>query len=281
MTQINAFQCDICKNIYTKESKAAACLKDCKQIAAVDKRAATIKSKKDIIRNKPRLEAESLPHFIELMHEAMKELHNGKTFLAFDMDVSYSHDCSNSHSAPIGKKTNWCGQHKKEPRGYPGFTGSIRFMENPKIKMDTFESYFDQWRGIAGICTGGGGSCGDKEFDHRYYVTLWLDDLPIIKEKQERLLADEKKAVVEIEARKIKLNEAIATDPYVAQLESELEVLNKSWMEIDVKISEKRNERQALVDKTYGEDAIEEIGVITHRVSKLRYEIMEGEGMRK
>jgi hypothetical protein len=77
---------------------------------------------------------------------------------------------SNSHRAPLGKKTNWCGNESKNgvPRGYPGWIGSISYNNSDYMNWDT-----DAWSSV-GVSTGSGGG-GDRA---RYDVTLWHDDFP-------------------------------------------------------------------------------------------------------
>lgn len=79
--------------------------------------------------------------------------------------------CSNSHVAPLGKRTNWGGRYPDEPRGYPGYHGSIEFcLRNfNRFPTDVFKH--------TGVCTGGGGG-SDKA---RYEVTLFDDDFPLLR----------------------------------------------------------------------------------------------------
>lgn len=77
---------------------------------------------------------------------------------------------SNSHRAPLGKRTNWCGRDSKDgvPRGYPGWIGSIRYRNSNYMNWDT-----EAWDSV-GVSTGSGGGGTEARYD----VTLWHDDFP-------------------------------------------------------------------------------------------------------
>lgn len=92
----------------------------------------------------------------------------------FVKDVSFenmvwSDRCSNSHSAPAGKRTNWGGQHPDVPRGYPGYTGSISFTTSLYGHCDLFKN--------TGIHTGSGGG---SEQRFRFGVTLFAEEWPML-----------------------------------------------------------------------------------------------------
>lgn len=90
--------------------------------------------------------------------------------VAFE-NMVWSDMCSNSHSAPAGKKTNWCGSRSGDgvPRGYPGYTGSISFTTSQYGYCDLFKN--------TGIHTGSGGG-SEKKF--RFDVTLFAEEWPML-----------------------------------------------------------------------------------------------------
>lgn len=104
--------------------------------------------------------------------------------------LRYDDLISNSHSAPLDGKQNWCGNRDKDgyPRGYPGWQGNIEIIstcDSPSFSMsDTLTKM--------GICTGSGGGRGATSEGHNkqaYDVKIWLQDWPgivakIAKEKE-------------------------------------------------------------------------------------------------
>jgi uncharacterized C2H2 Zn-finger protein len=78
---------------------------------------------------------------------------------------------SNSHSCPRNGKTNWGGQNKDVPRGYPGWEGRIEFCTSHDIPG--FSS--DLFRGT-GIHLGSGGGMSRNRFG--YEVRLYDSDWP-------------------------------------------------------------------------------------------------------
>lgn len=87
----------------------------------------------------------------------------------------YSSCCSNTHSAPVGKKSNWGGEKPGIPRGYPGIYCNIEFKTvgaKPAYMGDIFSS--------VQIYLGTGGSRGDGQY--HYASIIWLEDWPRIEE---------------------------------------------------------------------------------------------------
>lgn len=102
-----------------------------------------------------------------------------------NMAGRYRESCSNSHSAPRGKKQNWGGTRLEHdgspvPRGYPGLTGN--FAMRYKGELDGFLSSVLT---SVGIATGSGG--GEPGYSH-YTLILWLDDWPALKQYVEEQL---------------------------------------------------------------------------------------------
>lgn len=99
---------------------------------------------------------------------------------------SYSTSCSNSHSAPRGKRTNWGGEHKDDPRGYPGITFTIDLniggISNGYVH-DIFSS--------VNVYLGGGSGRGHNR--HVYACTVWLEDWPRLEESISAALLSGKK----------------------------------------------------------------------------------------
>ena len=82
-------------------------------------------------------------------------------------NMRFCDQCSNSHSAPIGEKTNWHGTPDL-PRGFPGWRGQAVFTydgDTPWFLTDTFD--------IPGINFGSGGGV-----QYRGEMTLFEQDWP-------------------------------------------------------------------------------------------------------
>jgi hypothetical protein len=86
--------------------------------------------------------------------------------------MRYDQYVSNSHSAPRGKKTNWCGSRDKDgiPNHYPGWQGRIAFQlsHNVGFSSDIFKR--------TGIHTGSGG--GGSNNIYGYECKMFVDDWP-------------------------------------------------------------------------------------------------------
>lgn len=87
---------------------------------------------------------------------------------------------SNSHSAPRGMRTNWCGHQKDIPKGYPGWGGYIEFQTSHDLP--SFGG--DVLRGT-GINTGTGGGASNNRFG--YGVTFFDYDWPELTKEIEKV----------------------------------------------------------------------------------------------
>ena len=87
----------------------------------------------------------------------------------------YAHDCSNSHSAPHGKPTNW-PRADGLPKSYPGISCRISFT-GKIIHNSGHDSWIvsDTLKEI-GIYTGTGGSSGNDIYT--YDCTIWAEHFP-------------------------------------------------------------------------------------------------------
>ena len=137
---------------------------------------ATIKAQTNELITNPRLVARTWDEYASMLEANLKKLDYNIVNLQFH-DLIYG-DQSNSHSAPIGKPTNWWG-NEKDKEGHPiathykGWRGHVTF----EGQLNWNFRYLN-----TGLNTGngGGGSRG-----YRYSVTLWEDDFPLIKKERE------------------------------------------------------------------------------------------------
>ena len=76
--------------------------------------------------------------------------------------------CSNSHSAPRGRVTNWGNRNPSKPTGYPGWRGYVKWRISDWERWDT-----NPLQAI-GVQTGSGGGGTNGSYD----VTLYAEDFP-------------------------------------------------------------------------------------------------------
>jgi hypothetical protein len=87
------------------------------------------------------------------------------------LTVGFDGYCSNSHSAPRGRRTNWGRREADVPFGYPGFSGNVKVIA---------ENWFDSsLLGQVGVHTGTGGGNGAN---YHYATTIWAEDFPNLHE---------------------------------------------------------------------------------------------------
>lgn len=112
-------------------------------------------------------------------------------FTVTKLSLDYNETVSNSHSAPVGKKTNWGGREvysdgSTYPRGFPGWSGLIDFRSNHSIP--TFASnIFKNLR----IHTGsGGGGLKNGHYEVRFFIEDWpglYENIKLQKSEHDKL----------------------------------------------------------------------------------------------
>jgi len=85
------------------------------------------------------------------------------------LDVRWSDSVSNSHDCPQNGSTNWGGRDANMPKGYPGWTGNIKFQVS-HVVPSFFSNIFEGTR----INTGSGGARGNNIYS--YSVIFFADD---------------------------------------------------------------------------------------------------------
>jgi hypothetical protein len=96
----------------------------------------------------------------------------------------------NSHYAPRGKKTNWGGRDEFYPRGFPGFSGNLKF-QIANMTYDRGLADFDLGRALHafGIHCGTGGGRGPASntirdlAGYQYHVQIFFEDFPALNRK--------------------------------------------------------------------------------------------------
>lgn len=143
--------------------------------------------KKDWIR----LNAASISEIENLIVEKAKEFWD--IDCEIDINVTFGY-VSNSHGAPIGKKTNWSGLDKKYPTSFLGWSGGIKgSIKNYKKSKNSSESVssllFNNYcggTGFRGLHTGSGcpgDAKGQYPMDIGFY--FFLEDFPKLVESYE------------------------------------------------------------------------------------------------
>lgn len=145
-----------------------------------------------------RLNLENVEDIPALMTQKAKE------FWGIDFEVKirvWFGEVSNSHHAPIGKKTNWSGRDNEYPKSFPGWSGQIvGSIKNYKVKKNGSDSVsgllfgdYNRTMGFRGFHTGTGcpGSLhGEYPMDIGF--SFFLEDFPLLKSKYDRFQKDAK-----------------------------------------------------------------------------------------
>ena len=228
--KIEAYQCQHCKKVFTDESKynkcVVACTKKAEQVVAKQE----VDSKRQDLVNYPRLNATSIEHLKQLVLECSEQLSKAgeaKT-IEIDFDVSYSGHASNTHSAPIGGKSNF---EKKPhlPTGYPALTGKCWY------RYDSYKNHGFSVGGIRGINCGCGNGTGNNGYE--IYTTLFLDDFPLIRQA----IMDEQAKIQQAEDVAAKLYEqynlAVTEDPVIVDLDKNISHLTNEIAKLQKDLS--------------------------------------------
>ena len=102
-------------------------------------------------------------------------------------DFRWDDHVCNSHSAPIGKSTNWGARDKNEPTGYPGWKFQIEYntVNNTNKKYDSSYTYSSEAWQHTGINTGTGGYASNYYFS----VEMFAEDWPAMADAYEKAKA--------------------------------------------------------------------------------------------
>lgn len=231
MKTIEGFECEFCNKLHKTEAKAKACEKKCSKTKQTLKQQIEMRKARNELCDYVRLNAQSVEDIcrmsVELSHKLLQNCH----LLDMQLNVGYTGNTSNSHSAPIGKEMNWDRKADK-PLGFPALTGTITLIYNQR--PSGFGSEFCSI--IKGIHTGSGGFQSEKSgYQVGYGVTLWLDDFPKIKEKIENV----QNQIDDYEDLKTSLS-----DMFYKQVEedSDVNALKAEVKDIEVEINKLRGE---------------------------------------
>ena len=125
-----------------------------------------------------------------------KKPKNKHKLVSLKFDVRWSDAVSNSHSCPRDGVTNWGGDTKlpngsPAPRGYPGWTGNVKFvidagMSAHKKNPYRYDGYGSDYFEHTPINTGSGGSGNGQNYS--YGIELFASDFPAMLEAREKAI---------------------------------------------------------------------------------------------
>lgn len=191
MAKIEAYQCVHCGSLYLSQKEMNKCRRECGARKKAEEKAKRIRENRQCSTDKIRLTVSDIDDIPSAVTKIMKE--------KFDRDVIFTKwnlrfrtDIAPTHSAPIGKKTDWNGSARY--CGWTGYvTGTTNLNSRPLIKLpgyrDRMDSIFDVFSHygsglVSGINYGSGNGGPNFGFD----VTIYLDDFPKLKSKYEEWL---------------------------------------------------------------------------------------------
>ena len=191
------YKCPQCGRECSSEEDAKFCLKKClKKVERQELVHQEWEKECDFIR----MNATSLSHIKDLLIEKFQEWWGIELVINNWDDLKFSECMSNSHKAPYGKSTNWCGKNLNVPKGYPGWYCDLTGTTSKGVSfIDLIEgSYTSNYkskssispivRGITTGCGGGGGRSEGGKYSFRYKVEIWLENFPILQEKYNRYI---------------------------------------------------------------------------------------------
>lgn len=185
MGQIIAWKCDTTGTIFEVEKEYKS---HCRKLIREKKEAelADIKEKERVsIFTYMRNTVRNVPELVQFIKDNwdsfdlnahkhnhwVKKIKKGVTLDWIEIDLKWNDHISNSHHAPIGKKTNWGGMDENEPRNYPGWHGNIKYLTS-EHSTGTYEHGSDMWEGT-GIHPGTGGYTSNYYYDLKLFAADW------------------------------------------------------------------------------------------------------------
>ena len=232
-----------CRSRAEAERSAAAAIKAKEDavIAAEQKRLQNESNveKKDWVR----LNATDVTDVAKLIEEKAKEFWGIESII--DINVTFG-QVSNSHGAPIGKKTNWSRQNKDYPTSFFGWSGRIKgslinYKSTKKHMESVGDVLFNNYTGGTGFrgfhTTSGcpGSIVGDYPMDIGFY--FFLEDFPKLAESYE-LFKTEFKKIIDY---KDKLNDqSVSCNGYIDSRQDIID-LKDQVCKLQIQIGELRN----------------------------------------
>jgi len=189
--EVKVFKSEFTGELFEDEDKYQKHLQSHAQKQAEEERQKELNSKRVEIINNARLTATSIEDFRQKAFYAITQLSYGCKVKLRAMLFSGLRfgDVSNSHSAPIGKKTNWSQRDAKLPTSYKGWYGDVTFVYSTDTSRES--RIEDIVENFPALNTGSGGFIGDlydgkRAYILRYELRLYIDDFPLIKAQYDR-----------------------------------------------------------------------------------------------
>ncbi len=249
--EVKAYQCKHCGEIYKTNAKASKCEISCEEQRVEQERQKILQKEMQELVHYVRLNAQSVEDVCRMSEEVSKKLFGKYYIKKLILNVGYREHASNTHSAPIGMKSNFIASKNPDlPTGYPALTGEITIVYNKEPKGFSDE-HFNRYNGIAGINTGSGGYRSSKEgYTCSYGVTLWLDDFPKIKENIEKVFLENNKFEEQQKQIVQEYEKELKKSTYIDGLDFDIKKLTKEVEELNARLQTVRQAKN---------DAIKEI----------------------
>lgn len=233
--------CEFCRKSYSSKTRAEACEAACK-LENEKALEARIKSQKEL---EEFFNSGSVSEIAQKIADYINAESSKKCKVVFK--VNPNEHCSNSHSAPFGKKTNW-GNYNRDPKiptGYLGLVGNLSIIIEGGYSGDICKS-FNDIRYKYRIHTGTGGA---RSYGLGWNVTLWADDFPVIKQKLKKYFELTKQHTAwKFDCGRIDQDYDLAQEKFVSNDETYLakkEALQRAEIELQ---EAKQNALQVFVD---------------------------------
>tara|TARA_Y100000310_G_scaffold30979_1_gene29408 strand:- start:10750 stop:11646 length:897 start_codon:yes stop_codon:yes gene_type:complete len=247
MTQVQAYECDVCGKLHKRKAEHTKCVNKHKREQEQLEKQRVIQEHWEHLRDKPRLEATSVDHFVELVKECinlkLKAEGNKATCVDLKVSVSYSNGISNSHSSPVSGVCNWSERDKDKPTSYPGYGGRVwvAYSKDPGgFAGGSLVTYYRLHTGAGGYGAYGSSDFQDHLNDGCYCLTydckIFLDDLPLVKAEVDRLKESMRQYEDLVAQGKEKVSQRVANDPTMVSLEERKTLLQTEADDIRQKL---------------------------------------------
>ncbi len=240
--KVEVFKCSVCGKLHEQEKELKVCLKQHEAKAKEKSSDEKLKQQQEYLSNYVRLNATCLADILPLTNEVIGKLSGGKIVgvgVTFHY-INYNVMLSNSHSCPLNGVTNWGGKEDK-PKGYPGYSGSFKFVQQLKGKQDSYpkRAYDDQYNSyILGVNTGTGNGNETGGFSGSF--SIFIDDFPLIKERIQKFKESCDGYALHFHSLQSEIKGNVDGDVFCQTTSKEIEEINKKIAEL----TQQRNKLQ-------------------------------------
>lgn len=231
MKSVEAFECQYCKTLYRNFSEMEFCESACLEALQEEQAQEQLNTIRAELQNYVRLNAESIQDIEQMCIAVSKKIFPKSPLKRMELNLKYTYHDRNTHSCPLDGVENFRKEQGK-PTGYPALTGrsSFEYVKEPS----GFGSDIFSWGGIIGVNIGSGGGSRNT---YSYYVTLWLDDFPKIKEKVDECLKNNED-FCRFFTQQVKLKaDTVDADQFIKELDIDIKALQEQTQELRVKLT--------------------------------------------